>query len=228
MTAEKPLAFIDDLVNAIDRDQKTETRRMLQLHHSNTGSRIVDPAIWNRVDVGMHSYQENRDPAYGALFRSDRGGDLFVPSPYGQPGGHLWVRQTWRCQKWIKKEEDKRQLQIIQYRSNGATLFKKFEPGKKAKPTEAWRPPMFMFRWASRLNLELLELRVERLQDISEESYFAEGLRMPPLEDSPPMMIDVFGWWKVEFGKLWDAINKRRGFPWASNPWVWVVRFKRI
>ncbi len=228
MIAGKPILFIDDLVNAIERDEKDETRRILQLHHSNTGrSRIVDPKIWNRVEVGLHSYQEDRDPAFGALFRSDRGGDLFVPSPYGQPGGRLWVRQTWRCWKWIKKEEDKRQLQIIQYQSNGTTLFKKFEPGKKAKPTKVWRPSIHMFRWASRLNLELLELRVERLHDITYQGIRAEGVRCPEHHGKGSCYIHC-GSLRLAWRELWDSINKSRGFSWESNPWIWVLRFKRI
>ena len=134
---------------------------------------------------------------------------------------------TWRCRKWIKKEEDKRQLQIIQYRSNGATLFKKFELGKKAKPSEVWRPSIHMFRWASRLNLELLELRVERLHDITEAGAKAEAARPVEIIAEHGKLSGRLDY-RAGFEILWDAINDARGFGWESNPWVWVLRFRRI
>jgi hypothetical protein len=77
-----------------------------------------------------------------------------------------------------------------------------------------------MPRWASRITLEITSIRVERVQDISEQDAIAEGIN--PEEhpfDAPPIM---------QFALLWDSINAKRGYSWGSNPSVWVVEFKNL
>lgn len=96
----------------------------------------------------------------------------------------------------------------------------------------AWwkRPAIFMPRAASRITLELTSVRVERLQSISEDEARADGAHLVPGEG---------GGWKFDRGeqecdsaveayrRLWDSLNADRGFGWDSNPWVWVVEFRR-
>ena len=76
-----------------------------------------------------------------------------------------------------------------------------------------------MPRWASRITLRITNVRVERVQEISEEDAQAEGFRR-----EPAMPIDPRDWFRV----LWDSINAGRGYPWSANPWVWVVEFTSI
>jgi len=79
---------------------------------------------------------------------------------------------------------------------------------------------MFMPRWASRITLEITGIRVERLQEITEEDAIAEGI----IETShalPGGKLTAYG----EYMLLWDALNAKRGYPWESNPWVWVIEF---
>lgn len=83
-----------------------------------------------------------------------------------------------------------------------------------------------MPRWASRLTLEITDIRVERLRDITEDDANAEGV-VP----TRPLYGDCGGHihegHRESFAKLWDEINEKRGFPWYANPWVWVVEFRR-
>jgi len=79
-----------------------------------------------------------------------------------------------------------------------------------------WKPSIHMPRWASRINLEVVSVRVERLQNISEDDALAEGITLVERGTSP---VD-------QFKKLWESINGPGS--WEANPWVWVVEFKRI
>jgi len=81
-----------------------------------------------------------------------------------------------------------------------------------------WTPSIFMPRWASRIMLEIVSIRVERLQDISEADAFAEGI------SGGDWLGDPVG----EFKKLWNSINEKRGFGWWTNCWVWVIGFKKL
>jgi len=83
---------------------------------------------------------------------------------------------------------------------------------------DVWRPSIFMPRWASRITLEVTRVRVEHLNDISEADVYAEGMTRPTFA------IDTCF---DEYRELWDKINGQRA-PWDSNPWVWVVEFKRV
>jgi hypothetical protein len=112
-----------------------------------------------------------------------------VECPYGSPRARLWVREAWREQA----------ADQISYRADGEV------EGAR------WRSPILMPRWASRITLEIAAVRVERLQEISDEDVAAEG------GDS-----------RNAFAVYWDALNAKRGHPWASDPWVWVLEFRRL
>lgn len=82
-----------------------------------------------------------------------------------------------------------------------------------------------MPRAAIRLTLEVVAIRVERLNNISEEDIRAEGT---PTPNPPPNNWMDDSKWRATFAYLWDSINEKRGFGWDTNPWVWVVEFKRL
>ena len=105
-----------------------------------------------------------------------------------------------------------------------------------------WTTPMFMPRWASRILLEIIDIRVERLQDISEADALKEGIRNYnfEMEDSPDTYVGYTHLQKddgkstlyktpaIAFERLWDTLNAKKGYQWSSNPWVWVVEFKVV
>lgn len=107
-------------------------------------------------------------------------------------------------------------------------------------PYAIWilRPSIHMPYWACRLWLRVTDVRVERVREISEADAMAEGSFlgrcscMPRKQDKTPMECAFHQTWchihGDEFSALWDSINAKRGFPWASNPWVWVIQFERI
>jgi hypothetical protein len=90
----------------------------------------------------------------------------------------------------------------------------------KRRKREGWilSSSLFMPRWASRLTLEITEIRVQRLQEISEADCLAEGLTMFDADDIPL---------EIQYEQLWDSINGKT-HPWKSNPWVWVINFKKL
>lgn len=142
---------------------------------------------------GLNEYTDGR---YG--FQTATGIDYFCT--YGRPGDRLWVRETYNGNKEVG----------LAYRATNPEL--------NGCP---WRPSIFMPRWASRITLEIVSVRVERLNDISEEDAMAEGVTRPPYYSAAPH-------YQIWFRNLWDSINAKRGYSWDSNPWVWVIEFKRV
>lgn len=117
------------------------------------------------------------------------------PCPYGAPGDRLWVRETWALGAHAS---------AIVYRADG-----EFAPG-----AGRWRPSIHLSRKLARITLELTDVRVQRVQEISQFDAMQEGF------DGPDH--------KANFCKLWDTINAKRGYQWASNPWVWALTFKVV
>jgi hypothetical protein len=129
--------------------------------------------------------------------------------PYGQPGDRLWVRETF--QRFTDDGE-------ILYKADPAG-FEAMNEYKRDECLEArWRPSIHMPRQLSRITLEITAVRVERLQEISEADAMAEGI--PHSEVSPPDM------GRFTFRHLWESINGPGS--WDSNPWVWVIEFRRV
>ena len=151
-------------------------------------------------------------------------GDSYPPThkARNKPGDILWVRETW------SKDENGEYV----YRTNYGTTEDDSFPSSMFK----WRPSIHMPREAARIFLRVTNVRVERVQEITEDEVFAEGLSPwddrcadenwrptfndPDIGGSPQMI--------QGFSILWDELYKKRGYSWESNPWVWVYEFERI
>ena len=137
-------------------------------------------------------------------------------------GDVLWVRETWNGirlgngpEYWYRADEP--------------------EDADTGVLRERWRPSIFMPRAAARLFLKVTSIRVERLQEITEEDAIAEGIEWSELSKcafTPPIKLHQkwpisypFTTIKEAFKSLWDSINAKRGYGWATNPWVWIVEF---
>ena len=90
-----------------------------------------------------------------------------------------------------------------------------------------WESPYFMPEWASRIHLEITDIKAHRVQDITEEEAMAEGIR-PMYTILPGECTGLTNDAVDEYADLWDSLNAKRGYPWESNPWVWVVSFKVV
>lgn len=134
-------------------------------------------------------------------------GSFWRPRPYGNVSDRLWVRETWAPSPPYRS--------VVLYRASydGNPEWVK------------WKSPLHMPRWATRLTLEIVHLRVERVQEISGNDAREEGVAFLSHDETTPRSSDE----RVQqFCVLWDSINAKRGFGWAQNPWVWVIGFKRV
>jgi hypothetical protein len=139
--------------------------------------------------------------------------------PYGHPGDHLWVRETWnRTNPWGEGG-------LVFYRATDESKY----------PHAVWKPSIHMARIDSRINLEIVAVRVERLKDISEDDAMAEGVEYDQGWEEEPgwgfrdYSTDsdfVFADARHSYRSLWESINGPQS--WDANPWVWVVEFKRV
>lgn len=139
---------------------------------------------------------------------------------YGTTGDRLWVRENWNAQNqsgqwWHEVKRDERPLH------NWAWTNPVF-PAYESTPPR-WLPSIHMPRAASRITLEVTGVRVERVQDISEDDARAEGVA-PSIVGGDMGGIE----YRAGYQSLWDSINSKRGFGWDANPWVWVVEFRRV
>ena len=154
-------------------------------------------------------------------------GTIFRIYPKWEVGDRLWVKETWATEKrynHLKPSEipDTAKIYFLDkgiHSAGGYSLFT--EMGKI-------RPSIFMCEWMSRILLEITEVRVERVQDITEEDCYVEGLlREADAYISPDGKRNTT---KpiVAYSFLWDSLNAKRGYGWEVNPWVWVIGFKVI
>lgn len=202
--AEKPILFSTPMVRAILDGSKTQTRRVLRPQPDDDG--------WVR-------YGQTPSSAGSAYIGNATSGGICtrVVCPYGRPGDRLWVRETWRVVPCEPCDRDNRFLTCTcadppQYGADTNVDLGSFAP---------WRPSIQMPRWASRITLEVTGVRVERLQEISEDDVEAEGVGLTEWNGRPE-------WPRTAgFAELWDSLAEP-GEYWVYNPWVWVVEFRRI
>ena len=206
----KPIIMSAESVRAILDGRKTQTRRVVkpQPRDPRIGFHFSLDGIWLLERRGYENYAA----------RSEDGMSITCPYTVGQ---RLWVREKWRP-VYMTPRPRTEELSVVQY-ADGS--FNRDDWGG-CKVGETWRSPVTMPRWASRITLEVTGVRTERVQDITYDDILAEGWNSrtsEPITDGTAGE-DARAWYIA----LWDSINARRGYPWISNPWVWVVEFKRI
>lgn len=201
----RPILFSGPMVRAILDGRKKVTRRPVK---SALVDRLDPPRGQADVEAG-YPFVECEDGYVSAV----------KICPYGQPGDRLWVRETFNRTNPGGAEG------VYYYRADGR--FPAAIGGDRFSGREAWKPSIHMPRSASRILLEVTAVRVERLQDISEEQAEAEGVHRDmrmwfATDEGGP----AFTWPQNAFEHLWRKINGTES--WDANPWVWVVEFKRI
>jgi hypothetical protein len=143
-----------------------------------------------------------------------------VRCPYGKVGDRLWVRETWRT---TKEANNKTPTELNPGHRIWYDADESLQPGFGKR-----RPSIFMLRWASRIDLEIVGVRVERLQEISEADAMAEGAEIGAvsLRDKRGLPIGIAADYRTAFRDLWESINGAGS--WAANPWVWCISFRRV
>jgi hypothetical protein len=196
MSKERPILFSAPMVRALLEGRKTQTRRVVKPRKDiNFGCLIYPNELAGEVNNGV---MDN--------------------CPWS-PGDRLWVRETfaivprtaYRCSEGVQqtlRPDDDHDAAI--YRAGW----------ERSKSGFSWKPSIFMPRWASRITLEIVSVRVELLQDISENDAWGEGCE--GFDD------DVTGGKSgySEYAELWESINGAGS--WNKNPWVWVISFRRM
>lgn len=208
--SERGMIFNGEMVRAILEGRKTQTRRVL--------------ATYQDAVKFCPEWDVNGKQIFIVLGEKDHTGMnpviTAIPCPFGQPGDRVWVRETFRVHS---RATD---VATLVYRAsvrNSWTEQTHRVPvavcNKPATP-EKWTPSIHMPRWASRITLEITDVRVERLRDLSEEDAKSEGI-IPSAGGVLP------GWeYRINFRDLWMDIYGTDN--WEANPWVWVIEFKRV
>lgn len=202
---ERPILFSAPMVRAILAGTKTQTRRVLKQATGPSLSVGIDDEV---PGVAELSWLYGDGPGYDVHEAIKR-----VPCPYGKPGDRLWVREAHS----ILTTDPHGEMQIVSYRATDDEC------------NGPWKPSIHMPRWASRITLEVTDVRVERLKDISEADAAAEGVIFNGHHRSNPWSSDGLRHWltaRDAYADLWRDINGEDS--WDANPWVWVVEFKRV
>lgn len=226
---ERGIIFGPESIGAILGGRKTQTRRVAHFESYDGGA--LNLAASSLVPAHYHTGM----PSSGFVLssRDDSGcwNDRTKPvrSPYGLPGDRLWVRETFstdssRFYPFAPVVYAQRDGHELLARMAADCRYQKPLDARVNRPhTECscdfrWRSPLLMPRRLSRVTLEVTAVRLERLLALTDADAIAEGCPQGPAVDAPR------DWYR----KGWDALNGDRGFPWESNPWIWVVSFKLL
>lgn len=136
--------------------------------------------------------------------------------PHGEPGDRLWVRETWGQIEWTTIIGRPGRRTETVYRADGDKPHGWHE-------RNVWKPSIHMPRRLSRLTLEITDVRVERVQEISYESMKGEGALPCHIRGGERAVLQ-----REYFAPLWDSLSAKRGYGWDVNPWVWVLTFRRV
>ena len=196
---EKPILFNAEMVNAILDERKTQTRR---------------PVKENLCPFCDESARVNGHVALEML-------DYDIPSPYGDVGDTLWVRETWNeYNGHLAYRAD-----MPMHWDAGDTQHD--EDVDITEDDYKWSPSIHMPRDYARIFLKIKSVRVERVQDISNDDAMAEGINQDNVNELCNMCSGVTGE-QAEFSRVWESIYAKRGYGWDTNCWVWVYDFERV
>lgn len=223
---ERPILFSAPMVRALLDGSKTQTRRAIKIQPSIDS---MGHFIWNEMNFGQ---EIDGKPCVRNLIK--------FHCPYGKVGDRLWVRETWMpdpsCDDdaWDDAaiswhEWDGCGMPMRDYpdalKNVSNVIYRASWDGQEMV---GWKPSIHMPRWASRINLEITAVRVERLNDISEADAKAEGV-LQVESDGYQNYDGTGGYWGSainSFETLWESINGAGS--WQENPFVWVIEFKVV
>ena len=210
---ERPILFSAPMVRAILAGRKTQTRREV-----NRINGIGPVTCFGGSEATGYDFalRDRRD-----MWNEFREDELLGRCPYGIPGDRLWVRETWFDNMASDDGDTEKTPARCVYRSDGEFIEQFPEDYMEGK----WTPSIHMPRWASRITLEVVSVRVERLQDITNMDALSEGCdgeRWLDADGSEGRGVEP---WE-QFRELWRNINGPDS--WDANPWVWVVEFRKL
>lgn len=200
---EKPIIFSTPMIEAILDGRKNQTRRVIKPQQMEFADGTAEQ---------FNSIEHYKDDDF--IFKC-RNFTTFHASPY-KVGQILWVRETW-CRGKARNGDNK-----VIYKADVET---------DLQSIHNWKPSIHMPKEAARIFLKVTNVRVERLQDITEEDAFKEGCIDYQCKIGDGKFEDVIEFdltARDAFIDLWDSLNAKRGYSWESNPWVWAIEFEKI
>jgi hypothetical protein len=217
---ERGMIFNGEMVRAILDGRKTQTRRIMVPQPAGDIERGVFP---NPDAIGWISSLKHKHGSTTAHF-----------CPYGKPGDRIWVRETFQgplfdfdlMDSYCKDPAPFEKPEFCVYKADGVPAPEFYDADDELHCR--WQPSIHMPRWASRILLEITDVRVERLNSISQEDAQAEGMELTgwrPTYSDPDSGGEA--WTPYDnFAQLWESIYGEES--WQANPWVWVIEFKRV
>lgn len=222
---ERGMIFNAEMVRAILSGQKTQTRRIVKYVTADNCMTLTKPS-------------KPRDGVYTHVMDAPKHGLC----PHGNVGDRIWVRETWqgplvdfeRSDDLLRNPEKYEKPENCVYAADGVPAPEFYDADDNLRC--CWRPSIHMPRWASRILLEITNVRVERLNDISEQDAIAEGIDTDWLAESQDNYDCIADHnmtgrptAKGHFSYLWQSIyGDDKSKCWEKNPWVWVIEFKRV
>jgi hypothetical protein len=207
------------MVRALLDGSKTQTRRVGKIQnpdYTELGVQYIGHQTKGHEALATHRAYPDRGTARHAI----------CACPYGIPGDRLWVRESWNVAGLFWNMKPSMTLAA-------AKSAWRYAADDQTGWQHGWRPSIHMPRWASRIALEIVNIRAERLQDITEASAIAEGVEQMAIgRESTGLWLDyssslyAFTSARDSYRSLWESINGDGA--WAQNPWVWVIEFRRV
>lgn len=219
-----PILFSGPMVRAI-LDGKTQTRRIVKFGIHEPDCLYPNGECGTRYDWGLAAFGCQCDAC-----RENNTHWFALRCPYGAPGDRLWVRETFGedytgiTEVTVGQNQQTIKTARLVYRADGH---------KMGDCGTGWKPSIHMPRWASRITLEVKNIRAERVQEITEEDARAEGITPCDCDDGATTHYKTSRGFSVDtaqeaFKFLWDDLNAKRDYGWTVNPWCWVISFERI
>lgn len=232
---EKGLIFNSEMVRAILDGRKTQTRRPIKWKQT----RFTE--IGEREDGSHWPWSEDAEHAC----------DFWHPCPFGAVGDRIWVRETFQgplfdydlMDSYCKDPTPFEKPEFCVYKADGVPAPEFYDADDELHCS--WRPSIHMPRWACRILLEITDVRVERLNAISEEDAQSEGVHTEVWDqtvvarnyavrdeffqfwsEDMPHYVEMNQLYRSSFRSLWESIYGAEN--WQANPWVWVIEFKRV
>ena len=210
---ERGMIFNGEMVRAILDGRKTQTRRPVKfpILDRNLGCELAGNELAGELSAGN-----------------------YLNSAFGKPGDRIWVRETFQgplfdydlMDSYCKDPTPFEKPEFCVYKADGVPAPEFYDADDELHC--CWRPSIHMPRWASRILLEITDVRVERLNAISQEDAQAEGMERAgwrPTYSDPDSGGEVMTPYD-NFAELWSSIYGEES--WNANPWVWVISFKRV